>query len=88
MILPSIRRREEEYGIAFNRRQWITMFILIIGSIIFDLYLGEKNALFNNAVINFGQVKIGINIFLIIIETICAILICWLVGKRKPITTK
>ena len=88
MILPSIRRREEEYGIAFNRKQWITMFILIIGSIIFDLYLGEKNALFNNAVINFGQVKIGINIFLILIETVFAILICWLVGKRKPITTK
>ncbi|RMC55015.1 amino acid permease [Lactobacillus sp. ESL0261] len=88
VILPSIRRREEEYGIAFSRRQWSVMFVLIIGSIIFDLYLGEKNALFNNAVINFGQVKIGINIFLILIETVFAILICWLVGKRKPITTK
>ena len=83
-ILPSIRRREEEYGIAFNKKQWTTIFVLIIGSIIFDLYLGEKNTLFHNAAINFGQIKIGVNIVMIIIETILAILICWLVGRRKP----
>lgn len=83
-ILPSIRRREEEYGIAFNKKQWTTIFVLIIGSIIFDLYLGEKNTLFHNAAINFGQIKIGVNIVMIIIETILAILVCWLVGRRKP----
>ncbi|WP_294891710.1 APC family permease [uncultured Lactobacillus sp.] len=83
-ILPSIRRREEEYGIAFNKKQWATIFILIIGSIVFDLYLGEKNTLFHNAAINFGQIKIGVNIVMIIIETILAILVCWLVGRRKP----
>ena len=83
-ILPSIRRREEEYGIAFNKKQWTTIFVLIIGSIIFDLYLGEKNTLFHNAAINFGQIKIGVNIVMIITETILAILICWLVGRRKP----
>ncbi|KJY57178.1 Amino acid permease [Lactobacillus melliventris] len=83
-ILPSIRRREEEYGIAFNKKQWTTIFVLIIGSIIFDLYLGEKNTLFHNAAINFGQIKIGLNIVMIIIETILAILVCWLVGRRKP----
>lgn len=83
-ILPSIRRREEEYGIAFNKKQWTTIFVLIIGSIIFDLYLGEKNTLFHNAAINFGQIKIGANIVMIIIETILAILVCWLVGRRKP----
>nr|WP_274600314.1 amino acid permease [Lactobacillus melliventris] len=83
-ILPSIRRREEEYGIAFNKKQWTTIFVLIIGSIIFDLYLGEKNTLFHNAAINFGQIKIGVNIVMIIIETILAILVCWLVGRRRP----
>ena len=83
-ILPSIRRREEEYGIAFSKKQWTTIFVLIIGSIIFDLYLGEKNTLFHNAAINFGQIKIGVNIVMIIIETILAILVCWLVGRRKP----
>ena len=83
-ILPSIRRREEEYGIAFNKKQWTTIFVWIIGSIIFDLYLGEKNTLFHNAAINFGQIKIGVNIVMIIIETILAILVCWLVGRRKP----
>ena len=84
VILPSIRKREEEYGIAFNKKQWTTIFVLIIGSIIFDLYLGEKNTLFHNAAINFGQIKIGVNIVMIIIETILAILVCWLVGRRKP----
>ncbi|WP_294919835.1 APC family permease [uncultured Lactobacillus sp.] len=83
-ILPSIRRREEEYGIAFSKKQWTTIFVLIIGSIIFDLYLGEKNTLFNNAAISFGQIKIGVNIVMIIIETILAILVCWLVGRIKP----
>ena len=87
-ILPSIRRREEEYGIAFNKKQWTTIFVLIIGSIIFDLYLGEKNTLFHNAAINFGQIKIGVNIVMIIIEAILAILVCWLVGRRKPTQVK
>ena len=85
VILPSIRRREEEYGIAFSRRQWSIMFVLIIGSIIFDLYLGEKNSLFNNAAISFGQVKIGMNIALIVLETVLAIFLCWLVGRKKPV---
>lgn len=85
VILPSIRRREEEYGIAFSRRQWSVMFVLIIGSIIFDLYLGEKNSLFNNAAISLGQVKIGMNIALIVLETVLAILLCWLIGRKKPV---
>lgn len=85
VILPSIRRREEEYGIAFNRRQWSVMFVLIIGSVIFDLYLGEKNSLFNNAAVSLGQVKIGMNIALIVLETVLAILLCWLVGRKKPV---
>ena len=85
VILPSIRRREEEYGTAFSRNQWLIMFILIIGSIIFDLYLGEKNSLFGGASVSLGQIKLGMNIVLIIIETIVAILFCWLVGRRKPV---
>ena len=85
VILPSIRRREEEYGIAFSRRQWSVMFVLIIGSIIFDLYLGEKNSLFNNAAVSLGQIKIGMNIALIVLETVLAILLCWLVGRKKPV---
>ncbi|WEV39208.1 amino acid permease [Lactobacillus sp. ESL0680] len=80
VILPSIRRREEEYGIAFSRDQWITMFVLIIGSIVLDLYLGGQNL----SKIDFGQFKLGLNIVVIVIEAILAILICWLVGRRKP----
>ncbi|WP_369916842.1 APC family permease [Lactobacillus sp. ESL0228] len=88
VILPSIRQREEEYGIAFNRKQWITIFVLVIGSIVFDLYLGGNSKLFGSSNINIGQIKVGINIILIILETVFAILICWLVGKRNPIKNK
>lgn len=87
-ILPSIRKREEEYGIAFNRGQWTTMGVLVIGSIIFDLYLGERNHLFNGATLSLGQTKLGMNIVLILIETVFAILICWLVGRKKPTSAK
>lgn len=87
VILPSIRRREEEYGIAFSRKQWSIMFILVIGSIIFDLYLGERTSLFGGTTLSVGQVKIGMNIVLIIIETVVAGTLCWIVGRRKPIIT-
>lgn len=69
-ILPGIRRREEEYGIAFDKSQWIWMGILIIGSIILDVWLGST--------------KIPMRITMIIVETILALIITWLVGRRKP----
>lgn len=69
-ILPGIRRREEEYGIAFDRSQWIWMGILIIGSIILDVWLGST--------------KIPMRITMIIIEAIVALIATWLVGRRKP----
>lgn len=69
-ILPGIRRREEEYGTAFDKQQWIWMGILIIGSIILDVWLGST--------------KISMRIALIIIEAIIALLLTWLVGRRKP----
>ena len=68
-ILPGIRRREEEYGIAFDRSQWIWMGIIIIGSIILDVWLGST--------------KIPMRIAMIIIEAIVALFVTWLVGRRK-----
>ena len=69
-ILPGIRRREEEYGIAFDRSQWIWMGIIIIGSIILDVWLGST--------------KIPARIIMIIVEAIVALIATWLVGRRKP----
>lgn len=69
-ILPGIRRREEEYGIAFDKSQWIWMGILIIGSIILDVWLGST--------------KIPARITMIIVEAITALIITWIVGRRKP----
>ena len=69
-ILPGIRRREEEYGIAFDKSQWIWMGILIIGSIILGVWLGST--------------KIPARITMIIVEAIAALIITWLVGRRKP----
>jgi amino acid transporter len=69
-ILPGIRRREEEYDIAFDRSQWIWMGILIIGSIVLDVWLGST--------------KIPMRIAMIIIEAIVALIATWLVGRRKP----
>ena len=69
-ILPGIRRREEEYGIAFDRSQWIWIGIIIIGSIILDVWLGST--------------KIPMRIAMIIIEAIVALIATWLVGRRKP----
>ncbi|MEL4235357.1 amino acid permease [Lactobacillus amylovorus] len=69
-ILPGIRRREEKYGIAFDRSQWIWMGIIIIGSIILDVWLGST--------------KIPMRIAMIIIEAIVALIATWLVGRRKP----
>lgn len=69
-ILPGIRRREEKYGIAFDRSQWIWMGIIITGSIILDVWLGST--------------KIPMRIAMIIIEAIVALIATWLVGRRKP----
>ena len=69
-ILPGIRRREEEYGIAFDKSQWIWMGILIIGSIILDVWLGST--------------KIPMRITMIIVEAIAALIITWIVGRIKP----
>lgn len=69
-ILPGIRRREEEYGTAFDKQQWIWMGILIIGSIVLDVWLGST--------------KISMRVALIIIEAIIALILTWLIGRRKP----
>ena len=69
-ILPGIRRREVEYGVAFDKAQWIWMGILIIGSIILDIWLGST--------------KLPMRIALIVIEAVVALILTWLVGRRKP----
>ncbi|MCT0164006.1 APC family permease [Lactobacillus helveticus] len=69
-ILPGIRRREVEYGVAFDKVQWIWMGILIIGSIILDIWLGST--------------KIPLRIAMIVIQAVIALILTWLVGRRKP----
>ncbi|MCP9316735.1 amino acid permease [Lactobacillus helveticus] len=69
-ILPGIRRREVEYGIAFDKAQWIWMGILIIGSIILDIWLGST--------------KIPLRIAMIVIQAVIALILTWVVGRRKP----
>lgn len=72
-ILPGIRRREVEYGVAFDKAQWIWMGILIIGSIILDIWLGST--------------KIPLRIAMIVIQAVIALILTWLVGRRKPANT-
>lgn len=69
-ILPGIRRREVEYGVAFDKAQWIWMGILIIGSIILDIWLGST--------------KIPLRIAMIVIQAVIALILTWLVGRRTP----
>lgn len=69
-ILPGIRRREVEYGVAFDKAQWIWMGILIISSIILDIWLGST--------------KIPLRIAMIVIQAVIALILTWLVGRRKP----
>lgn len=69
-ILPGIRRREVEYGVAFDKAQWIWMGILIIGSIILDIWLGST--------------KIPLRVAMIVIQAVIALILTWLVGRRKP----
>lgn len=69
-ILPGIRKREEKYGIAFDKRQWILMIGLILAAITFGVYLGGT--------------KITLRGLYITIEAIIIILIVWAIGHRKP----
>lgn len=69
-ILPSIRRREEKYSIAFDKKQWIAIFVLIIGSIILNVWLGGT--------------KIAWRGLMIIIESVVALCLVFLIGRRKP----
>lgn len=69
-IFPGIRRREEEYGIAFDRTQWIWMIVLVLGSITFDVWLGGT--------------KLAARVWIIAIEAVAALLLVWLIGRRVP----
>ncbi|MDD6720527.1 MAG: APC family permease [Lactobacillus porci] len=69
-IFPGIRRREEEYGIAFDQTQWIWMIVLVLGSITFDVWLGGT--------------KLAARVWIIAIEAVVALLLVWLIGRRVP----
>ena len=69
-IFPGIRRREEEYGIAFDKTQWIWMIVLVLGSITFDVWLGGT--------------KLAARVWIIAIEAVVALLLVWLIGRRVP----
>ena len=70
-ILPGIRHREVEYGIAFDKVQWISMIAIIMCSIIFGIYLGGLKHLSGRGIY-------------IAVEGIFSLLIVWLIGRRKP----
>ncbi|CCK82804.1 Amino acid permease [Lactobacillus equicursoris 66c] len=69
-IFPGIRRREEEYGLAFDKQQWTWMIVLVLGSITFNVWLGGT--------------KIHLRALYIVIESVIALLAVWLIGRRVP----
>lgn len=73
-ILPLIRKREEKYGDAFDHIQWAIMISLTIVAIVSIVWLGGTNYSAKIATISF-------------IACTCLLLL-WLVGRRKPITSK
>ncbi|MFT8901341.1 APC family permease [Liquorilactobacillus nagelii] len=66
-ILPLITRRENKYGQAFSRGQWVIMITLVVVAVIVGVYLGGS-ALANRGV-------------LIVIEALLALFLIWLVGR-------
>lgn len=70
-ILPAIRRREVEYGIAFDKPQWISIITIIVVAIILGVYLG-------------GLKHVPARGLYIAIEGVVALIIAWLIGRRKP----
>ncbi len=73
-ILPLIRKREVEYGVAFSRKQWSIMIGTTLLAVIAMVWLGGTHL----------AIKIG----LIITIGILAALLLWLVGRKKPTTVK
>ncbi|WP_405076597.1 amino acid permease [Ligilactobacillus acidipiscis] len=73
-ILPLIRKREVEYGVAFSRKQWSIMIGTTLVAVIAMVWLGGTHL----------AIKIG----LIITIGILAVLLLWLVGRKKPINVK
>ncbi|WEV56021.1 amino acid permease [Ligilactobacillus acidipiscis] len=73
-ILPLIRKREVEYGVAFNRKQWSIMIGTTLIAVIAMVWLGGTHL----------AIKIG----LIITIGILAVLLLWLVGRKKPTNVK
>lgn len=69
-ILPGIRRREIKYGVAFDKPQWISIIAIIIVAIILGIYLGGT--------------KIALRGLYILVEGVLALVIAWLIGRRKP----
>lgn len=69
-ILPSIRRREEKYGIAFNKGQWIAILGIVIVSIIFNLWLGGTHLAWCG--------------LYIAIESIIALIVITMIGRKNP----
>lgn len=69
-ILPGIRRRETKYGIAFDKPQWISIIAVILIAVIAGLYLGGS--------------KLALRGLYVFIEGIVALIIVWLIGRRKP----
>ena len=69
-ILPSIRRREGKYGIAFNKGQWIAILGIVIVSIIFNLWLGGTHLAWRG--------------LYIVIESIIALIVITMIGRKSP----
>ncbi|WP_229717887.1 amino acid permease [Ligilactobacillus salitolerans] len=72
-LLPLIRKREEEYGIAFDKAQWSAMIATTLIAIIAMVWLGGSH--------------FSARITLIVVIAAVALLLLWLIGRRKPVQT-
>ena len=71
-LLPLIRKREEEYGIAFDKKQWSIMISATIFAVVVMVWLGGT--------------YLTAKVALIVAVAAFSILFIWLIGHRKPAT--
>ncbi|KRL02128.1 APC family permease [Liquorilactobacillus capillatus] len=69
-LLPLITKREEKYGLAFSRLQWILMLLVVVITVVLGVYLGSAKLADRNLLV-IGDAVIGIA------------LVC-LLGWRRP----
>ncbi|MDY5419334.1 MAG: amino acid permease, partial [Lactobacillus johnsonii] len=61
---------KKKYGIAFNKGQWIAILVIVIISIIFNLWLGGTH--------------LALRGLYIAIESIIALIVITMIGRKNP----